>query len=388
MSLRTLLLLVLTPVASAQVLPVAHWRLDEATGTVATDSSPSGNHGTLVGFGGASWTTGTHGGSLSFLGAQRVDLNMAASLPVYDASGSPYTIAFWVKAPPQHERRIYAEASIGNVLPFYTLGTGRVNSGTTDRFRFELRNSTGIYLKKIDSYNVVFDDTWHHVALVDNGGAVSVYVDGMADLANYSYTIVGNQGTVDRVTLGAKEGAGACCNFIGLLDDVRIYGYAMSIFDVATVIADGVLVAGYQENQPGASLIVNGAVGSFTSAPQLTLAQGQVFPMVLSTVLPGNPWEMGVGTVPAIPSATVLSSNIVNLDLSSPTLSFLNNVFSTPFGVSPGLPGGGVGVGTATAVLSLQAPITTTLVSLQFGLVDPSNSDGVVISAPVTLSVL
>lgn len=382
-----MLLALWVPAISAQVVPIAHWRLDEVTGIVAADSSPSGNHGALVGFGGASWTTGALGGALSLSGAQSVDCTMASGLPAYDSSGSPYTVAFWVKAPPQHERRIYAETSTGNVLPFYTLGTGRVSAGTMDRLRFVLRNATGIYLKKIESSYPVFDNTWHHVAFVDDGGSVSVYVDGLADLANYSYTVVGNQSVVDRVTLGAMGGAGACCNFIGVLDDFRIYSYAMSSFDVAIVMNDGVLVPGYQVNQPGASLIVNGAVGSFTSAPQITLAPGQVFPMSLSTNLPGNPWEMGVGTVPAIPAATVLSANIINLDLSSPNLSFLNNSFSTPFGVTLGLPGGGVGVGTTTAVLFLQAPITTTLVSLQFGLLDPSNSDGVVISAPVTLSV-
>ncbi|MEE2714173.1 MAG: LamG domain-containing protein [Planctomycetota bacterium] len=387
MVIRVVLVLLWTSFASAQILPVTHWRLDETTGTVAMDSSASGNHGTLAGFGAAPWTTGALGGALSFLGAQQVDVTMALALPAYDASGSPYSIAFWVKAPPQNERKIYAEASSGSVLPIYTLGTGRVGAGTMDRLRFVLRTSTGIYLKKAESTYPVFDNTWHHVALVDDGGAVTLYVDGQANLGNYSYTIVGNQGNVDRVTLGAMAGAGACCNFIGLLDDFRIYGYAMSVFDVATVMADGVLVSGYQQNQPGASLTVMGAVGSFTSAPQLLLAPGQVFPMVLSTILPGNPWEMGVGTVPAIPAATVLSANIINLDLSSPSLSLLNNSFSTPFAVTLGLPGGGVGVGSATAVVSMQAPITTTLVSLQFGLVDPSNPDGVVISAPVTLAV-
>ena len=58
---RVMLLALWVPAISAQVVPIAHWRLDEVTGIVAADSSPSGNHGALVGFGGASWTTGALG---------------------------------------------------------------------------------------------------------------------------------------------------------------------------------------------------------------------------------------------------------------------------------------------------------------------------------------
>ena len=35
---------------------------------------------------------------------------------------------------------------------------------------------------------VVFDDTWHHIAWVDDRGTVKLYVDGDLDAANFNYT--------------------------------------------------------------------------------------------------------------------------------------------------------------------------------------------------------
>ncbi len=370
-----------------QVAPVAYWQFDETAGTVASDSSGNGNDGTLVGFGTTSWGPGNLGGGLFFSGAQHVTLPSGSGLPVYDTSGAPFTLSFWVNAPQQHQRVFYSEASSSNSLSRYNIGTGRVNTGTMDRLRMEIRNSSGIFILRAETSATVFDNTWHHVAIVDQGGTVTLYVDGAVDFGNFSYGISGSQGTVDQIEFGRWAGLATCCNFIGTLDDFRVYPYALSVFDVATVMANGTLVAGYQQNQPGASMEVSGAVGSVTSAAQVIFAPGQVFPLTLSTNLAGNPWEIGVDAAIAIPNAAVLNANIVNLDINSPNLTLLNNNFSTPFGLTLGLPGSTTGSGTVVSVLSLQAPITTTLACLQFAMVDPSNPDGMVLSASANLSV-
>ena len=45
-----------------------HWKLDEAAGTTAADSSGNGNHGTLTNMAGTEWTTGQVDGALEFDG--------------------------------------------------------------------------------------------------------------------------------------------------------------------------------------------------------------------------------------------------------------------------------------------------------------------------------
>lgn len=367
--------------------PTAHWRLDETMGTVAADSSPNANNGTLVGFPATPWTTGVHAGALTFSGLQHVDCMLNAGLPMYDTSGSPFTLAAWVNGPPQDDDRFYSEGSNTSNNPLYTLGSGRNSNNTPDRFQLFVRNDANSTLVNMQSAGVLFDNTWHHIAVVDVGGAVTVYIDGVPDSANFNYVISGTQTNINRVALGAVLRATACCQYTGTLDDFRIYPFALSAVDVGIILNDGPLVAGYQVNQPGASLLVDGVNGSQFSAAPVSLALGQAFDLVASSGLGGNLWEMVVDSGAAIPNQVVFAANIVNLNLGSPTLTFLNSNFSTAFGVAPSLPGIPAGSATASATVGLTAPGSATNIALQFAVLDPGSVDGFAASGPANISV-
>ncbi len=373
--------------AEAQTGAAAHWRLDEATGTTASDSSGNGNHGALAGFAAPGWGTGVHGGALTFSGTQHVNCNMNLGLPAYDSSGSPFSITAWVNGPPQDDDRLYSEGSSSNNSPLYTLGSGRSVNGTMDRFQLFVRTDTGVILKNTQSMATVFDNSWHHVAVVDSGGVVTVFIDGVPDGANFNYTITGPNTGIDRVALGAVLRAGTCCAFTGSLDDVRVYPFSLTAGDVAVVMNDGTLQGAFQVNRAEATLTVAGASGSLFTAANAGLSLGQAFDMTLSTTLGGQPWELGLDAGLAIPNAAVFTNNIVNLDLGSPGLTLLNGSFSSGFGVAPGLPGPISGGTSASAVLFMMAPQTPVTVSLQFGLLSPTNPDGFVASAPAEVVV-
>ena len=61
------LALVLGPAGHASAKLVAHWKLDETSGTVAKDASGNGYDGTLIG--GTTWVTGTIRGALEVNGS-------------------------------------------------------------------------------------------------------------------------------------------------------------------------------------------------------------------------------------------------------------------------------------------------------------------------------
>ena len=181
--MRTFLALAIVgcTVVCGQATATAHWRLDETMGTLASDSSPNANDGTLVAFGATPWTTGVHGGALTFNTSQHVSCALNGGLPAYDASGSPFTITAWVNGPPQDDDRFYSEGSSTNNNPLYTLGSGRNSNTTADRFQLFVRADSGAVLKNTQSVSTVFDSTWHHVAVVDVAGSVTVYIDGVPD---------------------------------------------------------------------------------------------------------------------------------------------------------------------------------------------------------------
>jgi len=72
---------------------VAHWSLDDGSGTVAHDFSGNGYDGTLMG--GPQWVAGQRGGALEFDGSDDwIDFGNPPGLP----SGlSPRSVAAWVK---------------------------------------------------------------------------------------------------------------------------------------------------------------------------------------------------------------------------------------------------------------------------------------------------
>jgi hypothetical protein len=222
--------------AGAQYPLTALWRFDETAGTTATDSGPLGNHGTLTNFGAAPWVTGMHGNALQFDGVDDyVQIAAPTELPVYDPQGVPFSITFWVNAPPQSDRRVYSEqaAAPSTSGPLFTLGSG---SGTapnaTSRLRMFVRTDEVINVVNELSNGLVFDNLWHHVALSDVSGRVKLWIDGVLDHSfDYSHFTYGPRSSargsyalIDSVTFGAVVRNGAIATpLAGLVDDLRIH---------------------------------------------------------------------------------------------------------------------------------------------------------------------
>ena len=95
--LPTLILTGLFAFTSSHAALVAHWKLDEASGTTAPDSSPFGNNGTWQGTAGTvNWqpTGGINGGAVQFSGANRDTFIKEA---FGNVTALPFTMACWVK---------------------------------------------------------------------------------------------------------------------------------------------------------------------------------------------------------------------------------------------------------------------------------------------------
>jgi len=81
MTRRHILLALIVPllsVLSARAGLVAHWKLDETSGTVAADGSGNNHHGTLNNFPSSPWTAGQIAGALAFDGVRRSGRMLAA----------------------------------------------------------------------------------------------------------------------------------------------------------------------------------------------------------------------------------------------------------------------------------------------------------------------
>jgi outer membrane lipoprotein-sorting protein len=189
---------------------VGWWKFDESTGTIASDSSGNGNNGTLKG--NPVWrpTGGVSGGAIELSG--KGDYVEISNESAFDINGQ-ITISAWVNITdvPQEWTGIVTKGDSA-----WRLST----SFAQNIFHFGVSSSA--YLNGQAS---VDSGQWHNVVCVYDGQKMSIYVDGKID---FSRPWTGPIGTNDfPVCIGENiELKGRC--FHGLIDDVRIYNYALS----------------------------------------------------------------------------------------------------------------------------------------------------------------
>jgi carbohydrate esterase-like protein/concanavalin A-like lectin/glucanase superfamily protein/GDSL-like lipase/acylhydrolase family protein len=205
--------------------PVAHWTLDETSGTTAYDYE-GGNDGTLIGD--SAWTTGQVDGALYFDGDGDY-VEVAGYNGVIGIQSR--TCSAWVN--------VDADAEGGVIVNW-----GQASGVDGGRWRFMLDSGSGALRvhvtggRAIATTNVI-GTGWRHVAVVfenDGDGDVSdvrFYVDGVFDPISSSLAMAVNTTYNQKVSIGAAlDGSTPDKYFKGQIDDLRIYDRAFSDADV------------------------------------------------------------------------------------------------------------------------------------------------------------
>jgi len=169
------------------------------------------------------------GNALSFDGANDyVNVIQNSGLPIYNnGTSNAYTVCLWVKGGAQNDKRVFSEGSGGDDVPLFTIGT---DTSSSDKLRMFIRDNSGTVRLPTTSASSVFDNTWHHIAWVDNNGTATLYIDGKADASDFNYT----RGTLtlDKTSIGAVLGSSPSHYFLGGIDDVSIWNVARSQSDI------------------------------------------------------------------------------------------------------------------------------------------------------------
>lgn len=200
--------------------PIGEWRLDATSGTVATDTSGGGNHGTVSN---ATWNAaGRLNGCLVFNGINSV-------VAVTNRVGNDFTIAFWVKTTQTAGTPQWYNGAglVDGDVPFgnFDFGTALVGG----KFAFGVGNPD----TTIVSTTSVNDGSWHHCVATRDGatGVIRVYVDG-----SFQATGTGTRNTLSaptRLLFGTTGGN----YFNGSLDDVKIFTRALASNEVTALYA-------------------------------------------------------------------------------------------------------------------------------------------------------
>ncbi len=174
-------------------------------------------------------------GAATFDGVQDlVVVRQNVGLPLYD--NEAFSIAMWVRGGPQPDYRVWSEGSTANRSPLFNIGTER--TGATGQVDIFIRDAGGaLAMPHVLSQREAFDNTWHHIAWVDDNGNARLYIDGILDGTDFTY--VRPPLELDTTTIGGILRNTPSHWFIGDIDDVRVYNYAISEEEIAELVAPG-----------------------------------------------------------------------------------------------------------------------------------------------------
>jgi hypothetical protein len=204
-----------------------HWKLDEGSGTLARDSSPAGNAGTLRK--GAAWE-GSPGKAALALGGSGAFVEVPAGESL-DITGE-ITVGAWVKlSATGRDQKILGrqDGSRGG----YKLGIWSDN-----KVEFEIRDASNAVAlcREASGGTALAAGTWYHVAALysQSGKVLRTYVNGTLDREVRCDTLLGS--TSGSLKFGREPYADESY-LSGALRDVRVFRRALGEAEIQAMIA-------------------------------------------------------------------------------------------------------------------------------------------------------
>ncbi len=207
-----------------------YWKLDESSGTTASDSSGKGMNGTCMN--GLSFTSdsvsGVFDGAINFDGTgEYIDLPDG-----FADFSKGVTISVW--AYPTAEQYYSRFIDLGNGSESDNILFGR--EGTSDNLFFEIWEGGSNGGRVVGSDAIELDKWQMFTATVDASGNTVIYKD--AQVAGYGTTGVANNVTRTANYIG-RSNWGADAYYQGYMDEVRVFDYAMDANGVQALYEGG-----------------------------------------------------------------------------------------------------------------------------------------------------
>ncbi|MEM8929718.1 MAG: LamG-like jellyroll fold domain-containing protein [Acidobacteriota bacterium] len=192
---------------------VAHWTLDEGSGTVAGDASFGGHVGTVTG---ATWITSPHGYALDFAASgDRVEIPAAPTF----AQPAQVTMAAWI--------RVDGGSGYRSVI--------EVRDSNTDGYDLFVDNNGRGFIRvdtqKLNGVTAVDDGAWHHLVGLYDGSDLVLYVDGVEDARSTVGALSIDVAAGPRI--GDHYSGSGSFGFRGAIDEVRVYDRVLGAAEVA-----------------------------------------------------------------------------------------------------------------------------------------------------------
>ncbi len=207
--------------------PVAYWKLDEASGTTAYDSSYTGKTGTVIGT--ANWVAGMHDNGFQFNGATKIQ---ATGL-----MGSPQnvSVAAWANLT-QTDHKGSEIISLGD---HFGLRLDDSVNGSSEFSGAFLYDGTDVIYVAVEQ---TFAGTgWHFFAATfdDTNNLFELYIDGELAASETVTSSISYASRGSNTVVGRHGNGSTNYDFKGVIDDAAVYNYALSAAQVAELYESG-----------------------------------------------------------------------------------------------------------------------------------------------------
>ncbi|MBL7185609.1 MAG: LamG domain-containing protein [Phycisphaerae bacterium] len=207
--LLTSMVLLLGFIGSASAELLVSWKLDEGSGTVATDTSGNGRDGTFTGE--PQWVAGHNSaGALHFDGVDDFVVHDLGQTETFAA----FSVAFWVKADTLGQP-VYASPFTGH-FPNSAGFQVDVDGGNPGNYRINPNSGNQF------AFGPVTTD-WIHLALTAEGTSMNLYYNGNWAASN---TLVDDDVVFNQFAIGVNRNRNWW--FACTIDDLRVYDHVLS----------------------------------------------------------------------------------------------------------------------------------------------------------------
>jgi hypothetical protein len=248
-----------------------HWKFDETSGTVVADNSNYHQHGAVVNMPEATFTPGKFGNGLQYLNpvaASTVQVPHAEHL-LFDANS--FSVSLWIKL-----TNGSSNYNSSGGKDCYLIHKGQFTDPGGKWYGIQLKDSVltfaiddasvksniDVSLKKASAYHIFNNNFSNIVAIKDTAAKqIRLYINGVL-AGSKTYNSTGTTGKAAPLMIGNSVENKP---FHDVLDDVRLYNYALSPAEITALFIGNPLIAAVTDPQP-----VNGD----TSIPYGTVALG------------------------------------------------------------------------------------------------------------------
>ncbi|HZM05718.1 MAG TPA: DUF2341 domain-containing protein [Candidatus Saccharimonadales bacterium] len=272
------------PVTILSDHPIAFFRLDESSGTSAYDYV-GGNNGTYTPNVQLNFvpsydvkTDPTEGNAPGF-GILATNNGYVGSVPTNISFSAPtnvngeFSVECWVQEYPIKTDAGIISLGYGNGGEEFALDTG--GADPNHYYRFYVRNAGGTSESAASGVTTYTDGAWHHLVGVcdETNGHVYLYIDGTNAATGTIPSKSGVLASTQSLAIGARQesqGSQYDNQFIGAIDEVALYNYALTPAQVQTHYLSSGIAPVITQLTPSPETTNVGSTATFTVAAQGT----------------------------------------------------------------------------------------------------------------------